>query len=1509
MMHVPIRSLWPLALTLGVVLGAIGCLDVQAPTADRAAPDGSTDNDPPTPADNDEYPPTSDRGGDGDSPGGAWVGGEVPVDSTACAPSLDVASSAPSYGRGPAVAVTLRGDLGFVAGRGGLEILDLTTPADARGLGWVALPGPAVAMQVSDPWVYVASDRGVHLVDIHDPAAPVAVAFVEVRGPVVAAASDAGVLTVVLELGGLQTFDLSSGASVPLGRIDQAGLPVALQVSDGIAYVVDVERGLELFDVSDPADPRRLADVPLSDNVGGIDVVGDLAYVAANGDGLRIFDVSDPSALVEVGAFEDRAHLRARGVRVVGGRAYVLAAPSPSLRVLDVSDPTAPVLLGAMRAQFAKAVDADDSVVLVGTSLQGLKLFDAVELLDEPIASIEPAGDARQVALQAGLAYVADSSGGLAIVDVSDPAAPVPMGRFEAPGPVSGVAVAGRRAFVASKNHDVGFRSAGHLQVVDVADPAAPVELGRAAFEGFPTLVRARGDHVYVSAHGLRVFDVSDPTTPEQVGMAAMGTSVSDIRLIKDTVWLASRVNGVTAWDLSDPGTPRRVSGVELPRGAYGLAGDGQHLYVADGWAGLHVLDVSDREAPRSVAEVSVPMRARSMELWGDRLLVSDDQSVIRMLDVSTPTAPRVIAALPSPGLAHSMLAEGDRVWVADGPVMLTALAEGCQPTLGDPAGSDAAEAPAPALQFANFLTGGAVIDLDLGGRPVARRLGYTQATALAPVGGRDLTGWSSPRWPDPELRLDLTLPGSTGGRTAIVAGSPAEPRLLLPPASQRAPDGHIRLRLVHAAPGVGPVHASLVSLGGNAALGEPTFGEWGPAVDVRPGVRWELMLSARGVGRLLELPALPAGAAVRLVVAGATPAELFVALLDGAGAVTQLGPPGHLAAVRVAHLAAGLGDLSAQADSTADHELWSAVPSMTAVEHQASAPGARRFEVRADGGAEVVLDAVPLAPGGRYTLMTYADRAGRLQATAVQDPPGSQTGGTALLRLFHAAPSLGKLNAWLLPRREPRPVLIPLARRLELGSATAEVPVRSSSYDLVVDGDGDGVADRRFESLSFPDYGLSLVMTQDREGRWLLGTLSPSGGLWFTYAVDDLAQVRLVHAAVGLGNVTVEYPGNGPTPPREAGLRLGEAQGYAPLLAGRWQMPWSERIGAVEIGRQGHLPVDVRAGRRYSVVLTSSADGGGVDATFFDDGVLDDLSAPRVLDTLGSAGATELQPPDEAGAASLSVDRDGDGRAELTFDFEVARPAAPVTAIVVEDERWPFVFVDNGHRSLVRAYANERAATVRVAWLPTQPGSVRMRFDGDEPGRIDTPARGSMVPGAYFGVSVRHALLAGERTVTVDGVGDEVRARLTAEFEAGHDYTIVGYGDRNAPTLELLDDTALAPPPGAAALHLLHVAAGAPAVDVWGFPFAGEADEIAAARLAQGLSYGTWSAPIPEAHARLPQLGIDRDRDGAVDWHTFPMPAPDLSYAFIIGAPDSPAILRVPADGPAWIIGQEGAP
>ncbi|HEX8297945.1 MAG TPA: T9SS type A sorting domain-containing protein [Rubricoccaceae bacterium] len=402
---------------------------------------------------------------------------------------------------------------------------------------------------------------------------------------------------------------------------------------------------LEVLNVANPASPvvlgRFLADQGV---VQGVDVVGTLAYVAVSRGtpyptrgGLLIVDVSNPAAMTLVGQVPGRS---VNEIRVSGTTAFLGAG---ALRPYNVSNPAAPVAGTALTitggSVLGIAVEGTTAYLAVGNA--GLRVVDISNPL-VPVVSgtlTFPGGFATRVAVSGGRAYVSVQDGasgdgvpegGLYIVDVNAPTAPVLLGRYlvdadgQAPdygGQVRSVAISGTTAFVGDDNG---------INVVDVTNPAAPTLRGRTDFgqSGSGQYIVPDGTRAYVSSRyqGIRVLDLATPAPTVTAAINNGGFSFK-VNVVNGIAYVADLLGQVRLVDVSTPTAPRELSRVQGIPNANGVDVANGIAYVVDrgnAGAGLTRINVSNPAAPVRLNTISTGGPAFGLDLDGQTLYIAN---------------------------------------------------------------------------------------------------------------------------------------------------------------------------------------------------------------------------------------------------------------------------------------------------------------------------------------------------------------------------------------------------------------------------------------------------------------------------------------------------------------------------------------------------------------------------------------------------------------------------------------------------------------------------------------------------------------------------------------------------------------------------------------------------------------------------------------------------------------------------------------------------------------------
>ena len=342
--------------------------------------------------------------------------------------------------------------------------------------------------------------------------------------------------------------------------------------------------------------------------------------------GVQIMDVTDPAAPIPVSAvFDDTDGFTAlsglRDVEVFGidGRTYAIevALLEDGIQIMDVTDPSAPIPVSAVFD------DTDGFTALSGPRDVGV---------------FERDGSTYAI-------VTAYFDGGVQIMDVTDPSAPIPVSTLyydtgdpstlQHPMDVEVFERNGRTYAIGDAYFD------GGVQIMDVTDPSAPIPVS-AVFDdtdGFISLdcpmdveVFGMDGNTYaaVVAHleGVQIMDVTDPSAPIPV------SAVFD-----DT-------DGFTA--LSGP------RDMEV----FGIDGRTYAIVTSNTKDGIQIMDITDPSAPIPVSAVfddtdgfislDHPMDVEVFERNGRTyaIVASDHDDGIQIMDITDPSAPIPVSAV-----------------------------------------------------------------------------------------------------------------------------------------------------------------------------------------------------------------------------------------------------------------------------------------------------------------------------------------------------------------------------------------------------------------------------------------------------------------------------------------------------------------------------------------------------------------------------------------------------------------------------------------------------------------------------------------------------------------------------------------------------------------------------------------------------------------------------------------------------------------------------------------------
>ncbi len=295
---------------------------------------------------------------------------------------------------------------------------------------------------------------------------------------------------------------------------------------------------------------------------------------------------------------------------------------------------------------------------------------------------LDTSGNSYAAHVVDNLAYLADDTSGLVIIDVSNPATPTLVGTYNTVGNARGIDVVGYLAYVADGSPG--------LAIINVSNPASPTLVGT-----YSTIDQARSVHVVgnvayvaVGSSGLQIINVSNPALPTLTGAYDTPGFSNSVHVVGNLAYVTDQAFGLAIINVSNPASPTLTGTYDTSGNANGVQVVGNFAYVADGTAGLAIIDVSSPATPILTGSYDTSGTASGIKVVGDLAYVADGSYGLSLIDVSNPAIPRLAGTYDTPGTASGIYSVGYFAYVADGNAGLHIIEERKQ-LFGIPSKSD----------------------------------------------------------------------------------------------------------------------------------------------------------------------------------------------------------------------------------------------------------------------------------------------------------------------------------------------------------------------------------------------------------------------------------------------------------------------------------------------------------------------------------------------------------------------------------------------------------------------------------------------------------------------------------------------------------------------------------------------------------------------------------------------------------------------------------------------------
>ncbi len=408
----------------------------------------------------------------------------------------------------------VQGQLAYIAnGTDGFAILNVSNPYSVTELDTLNTPGNATDVLVEGTTAYVADgSSGIRIIDVSNPASLSLLGSCDTPGNAQKLALQGYTLLVADGSGGVRILDVSD----PTNPTDVTNIPVSdvydVALFDGV-LVIGTEDGIYTYQVGTTTSLQPVSSYATY-NALDVDVQGDVAFVAAGNDGLVVLDISDHTLPTLITQYKHSSTVNYIAIDVEGPHCYVLDASTDSgsrgLWAVDIMDLSSPVFRS--RREFSEAYDlfVDGDVAYVANGTGGLAVVNVSDSFDINVDLdwVYDGSNYTSVCVQGRYVYAVASgaNNGLFIYEATD------LSNLRL---TSNLPIASPLDVVVSGDFCVVANVTGGILLLNVTDPwSTPVVLDSNSSE-WAQGVDIFGNYILVAFgyNGMFLFDASNPSS------------------------------------------------------------------------------------------------------------------------------------------------------------------------------------------------------------------------------------------------------------------------------------------------------------------------------------------------------------------------------------------------------------------------------------------------------------------------------------------------------------------------------------------------------------------------------------------------------------------------------------------------------------------------------------------------------------------------------------------------------------------------------------------------------------------------------------------------------------------------------------------------------------------------------------------------------------------------------------------------------------------------------------
>lgn len=220
---------------------------------------------------------------------------------------------------------------------------------------------------------------------------------------------------------------------INLHNPDHPVIESTIPISDGafgcafdndILYIAGTSNGLVIANVSDPSNPIKYDETPLTNSAAAISIAYSnfYVYLISMAETLEIFNVFNPAKPSHVKSFSTISSVDYRDIIYEDDIVYIADGHRGAIEIINVSNPYDPNLINTISVPAAITLYKYDNYLFAGCHGYGVKIIDIANVFSPYILGsyLEPDGEAYGVWGDDSHLYVADLQKGTYLLDISN---------------------------------------------------------------------------------------------------------------------------------------------------------------------------------------------------------------------------------------------------------------------------------------------------------------------------------------------------------------------------------------------------------------------------------------------------------------------------------------------------------------------------------------------------------------------------------------------------------------------------------------------------------------------------------------------------------------------------------------------------------------------------------------------------------------------------------------------------------------------------------------------------------------------------------------------------------------------------------------------------------------------------------------------------------------------------------------------------------------------------------